>query len=156
MVSITHAPVTIFFSFPFIMPQPSPARDWVFTINNPSEKDWDKVWAFSYKYLVFQVEVGESGTPHIQGFVQMQELIRITGLKKLHKRAHWEKRRGTPDEAADYCKKEESRIDGPYEDGTISYDAVYRLHAIAKSIKDTGLKRTIDRFPESYIQLNRG
>jgi len=138
------------------MPQPSPARDWVFTINNPDSDDWDLLQAFPSKYLVFQVELGEEGTPHIQGFVQFEDKLRLTACKKLHKKAHWEKRRGTPDEARDYCMKEDTRIDGPYEYGAISYDAVQKLHAVAKAIKDSGLDHAIERFPEAYIHYHRG
>lgn len=86
-------------------PQPAPAKDWCFTINNPKAKHWDKLWALDYQYLVFQVEVGAEGTPHIQGFVQLRDKVRLTGLKKLLPKAHLEKRKGTPEEAAHYCKK---------------------------------------------------
>lgn len=154
--SITPAPGSIFYLIFLTMPQASPAKDWCFTINNPSEKTWNKIWAFPYKYLVFQVEVGENGTPHVQGFVQFEDKLRLTALKKLHKKAHWEKRRGTPDEAANYCKKEDSRIDGPYEDGYMSYEATMKLHMVAKAIKENGLDRAIERFPESYLSLARG
>ncbi len=86
-------------------PRPAPAKDWCFTINNPRRRDWNKVWAMPYKYLTFQPELGEEGTPHLQGFVQFEEKLRLTALKKFHKKAHWEKRRGTPYECAHYCQK---------------------------------------------------
>ncbi len=140
------------------MPQSSPALDWCFTINNPLEKHWDRVWDMDYKYLVFQLEMGEQGRPHLQGFVQFHEKQRLTALKKLVGRSvHWEKRRGTPYEAADYCKKEEGRLDDSYyEDGTISAQPQVRVHEVATTIKEHGLTRAIERFPDIYMGMARG
>lgn len=147
--------------------QDSPARDWCFTINNPSEKDWEKVWAFDYKYLVFQAEIGEEGTPHLQGFVQWTAVIRLTALKKFHKKAHWEKRRGTPYEAAHYCKKpvpdcdckhckDLVRFDAFHEDGTLSVESAYKAAEIARVIKAKGYHHAAERFPEAVLTMGRG
>ena len=40
------------------------ARDWVFTLNNPEidEIQWDEK---KVQYAVWQKEVGEQGTPHL-------------------------------------------------------------------------------------------
>ena len=66
--------------------------------------------------MVFGYEVGESGTPHLQGYIEFKGSKRFTTLKKLFPRAHLEKRLGTADQAARYCKK-----DGDYEEyGEIS------------------------------------
>ena len=44
---------------------------------------------------------------------------RLSGVKELTgTAAHWEPRRGTHQQAAAYCSKEETRIDGPWEVGT--------------------------------------
>lgn len=90
-------------------------RGFCFTLNNYSEKDVEAIKGWSkYKYLVFGFEVGESGTPHLQGYVEWQNGRTLRGLKRLGKRIHWEERRGSPKQAEDYCKK-----DGKFwEDGT--------------------------------------
>lgn len=152
--------------------QASPACDWVFTLNNPTTKDVDKVAGLDYKYLVFSYEMApETGTVHLQGFVQFREKLRLTALKKLLKRAHWEKRRGTPYEASHYCMKpvdgcdcetcEEERanpthLDGPFEEGCMSVENQYKFHEIVKVIKKKGLQRAIERFPETYITCHNG
>ncbi|WP_445772230.1 hypothetical protein [Rheinheimera sp.] len=157
---------------PKVKKQDSPARDWIFRISNPKDKDWDKIWSMDYKYLVFSIEMGgETDTVHIQGFVQFRELIRLTGLKKIHRRAHWEKRRGTPYEAAHYCMKpvqgcdckhcEGERVtlthlDGPYEDGFISAESAYKAHEIARVIKAKGYHHAAERFPEAVLTMGRG
>jgi len=83
-------------------------RSFCFTLNNYSEEDIVKVRAFSAKcrYLVFGLEVGESGTPHIQGYAQLINRIAFNTLKKLFPTMHIEETRGTPEEAATYCKKD--------------------------------------------------
>jgi len=92
---------------------------WVFTINNPeSPEETEKAFAGEYQYLVFQLEVGENGTPHHQGYVAFKKAKRLNPqLKKLIPRAHWEKRRGNHTQAKDYAKKEETRVEGPWEFG---------------------------------------
>jgi hypothetical protein len=92
-------------------------KNWVFTINNPTSEDCPKDW-HNYKYLVYQLEQGEEGTKHLQGYVVFNSVKRMTALKKIHARAHWERRRGSHKEAKDYCMKEESRLEGPFEFGT--------------------------------------
>ncbi len=43
--------------------------------------------------------------------------IRAAKFKKFNKRIHFEKVKRTPDTAADYCMKEETRLEGPFEFG---------------------------------------
>lgn len=60
------------------------------------------------KYYVFQEETGENGTPHLQGAISLKKKMRITEMKKINEKIHWE---GTNNEEAakKYCMKEESR-----------------------------------------------
>ncbi len=96
---------------------------WCFTLNNPEEKERRELesWIKDEKkpistYIVFGREVGDSGTYHLQGYVEFRNRQRLSGCKKLSSRAHWERRRGTGTEAVTYCKK-----DGDvFEEGTAS------------------------------------
>lgn len=96
-------------------------RNFCFTVNNWTDDDVERIVTFyneqKARYLVFGREVGESGTPHLQGYCELTKNIRFNTLKaKFAKGAHLEKRKGTAAQAADYCKK-----DGDYEEfGTIS------------------------------------
>lgn len=97
-------------------------RDWVFTLNNPEEPPVDILDRISsikpIKYMIFQLEKGAEGTYHYQGYVEFNSVQRLSFLKKrLFKEAHYEARRGTRDEAREYCSKEETREDGPWEYG---------------------------------------
>lgn len=81
-------------------------RSFCFTLNNYSEEEFDEICGWSCRYLVVGREVGDGGTPHLQGYVEFENQVSLRRLKKLNKRIHWETRRGTPSQAANYCKKE--------------------------------------------------
>jgi len=128
-----------------------------------------RVKSWQYNYLVFQLEVGEGGTPHLQGFVQFTTKQRLKPLKKLHKRAHWEPRRGSAYQAAHYCKKPEpgcdcKHCDGVptnypqyiFESGIISAPAGEKLNSVVQVIKRRGLTVAIDAYPTHYMGCNRG
>lgn len=81
--------------------------NWCFTLNNYTDEEIVAIKAIDYKYLVFGYEVGENGTPHLQGYIELTKRLRFGGVKKLFPpRVHLEARRGTAEEAADYCKKD--------------------------------------------------
>ncbi len=94
-------------------------RNWCWTLNNPtglasalpfSRKD--------VKYSIWQLEEGENNTSHLQGYTEFHKQMAMSSLKKLHNRIHWEQRQGNRSQARDYCRKRDSRVDGPWEHGT--------------------------------------
>lgn len=96
-------------------------RAWVFTINNILPGDDPKLWTekdgHRIRYLVWQEEKGNHGTLHFQGYVLFEIVKKLSAVKKLSGRAHWEIRRGTHSEAKDYCTKEDTRVSGPFSFG---------------------------------------
>ena len=84
------------------------SRGWCFTINNYTEEDENIVYAMSWDcaYIVCGREVGDSGTPHLQGYIYYKNAVRLSTMKEVHPTAHWEPQRGTPQQASDYCKKD--------------------------------------------------
>lgn len=89
---------------------------WCFTLNNPSDDDEQKCSDFLSSgvvtYGVLGRETGESGTPHLQGFVILGSSQRLSYLRRrLSDRAHYERANGTSEQARDYCKK-----DGDFEE----------------------------------------
>lgn len=85
----------------------TPLKYWFFTWNNYSEGDvgslvpWMK-WKCK-KYAV-QEEIGASGTPHLQGMLEMEQKTRFEYLQKMFPKVHWEKCKARA--AAAYCQKE--------------------------------------------------
>lgn len=92
-------------------------RNFCFTINNYTIEDIENCKNLSYSYLILGKEIGEKGTPHIQGYCELKGQKRFDSIIKHFKhKAHIEQRKGTAKEASDYCKK-----DNNYEElGTLS------------------------------------
>jgi Putative viral replication protein. len=83
---------------------------WVFTINNPTEDDDQRCANYAEqhcKYLVVGKETGDTGTPHLQGFLILNNSQRLSHLRSnLSARGHYEPARGTSQQASNYCKKD--------------------------------------------------
>jgi len=86
---------------------------WCFTINNYSEDEEVRLKSIMLDpknkatYMVLGKEVGDSGTPHIQGYVCFSiRKKRAVVEKLLGGRAFLDFTRGTPKQASDYCKKD--------------------------------------------------
>lgn len=81
-------------------------RNFCFTWNN-YPADYEQVLrSIPAKYIVFGEEKGESGTPHIQGYCELKAQTSFEVIKKKLPKAHIEPRKGSPQQAADYCKKD--------------------------------------------------
>lgn len=90
-------------------------RNWMFTINNFSDELEPLDWIPEDSACVWQSEIGKEGTPHLQGYLELDSQQRLSYLKKLHPTAHWESRRGTQAQAIDYCtKSDETYVEGPW------------------------------------------
>lgn len=94
----------------------SQVRNLCFTLNNYTDEEYKTLLMQDCKYIIIGKEVGENGTPHLQGYIEFNKPKRLTTLKKINARIHWEARKGTAEQAATYCKKDGDFI----EQGTIS------------------------------------
>ena len=91
-----------------------------FTINNYSDLDVtmcrEAVGQCGIKYIIFGKEVGEQGTPHLQGYMQTNHDKFDRFKHRFGRGIHLEKQKGSSDEARDYCKKEGDWVEfGQYE-----------------------------------------
>lgn len=94
-------------------------KRWCFTLNNFSEEEKSSLESLfnsdACVYGIFGIESGDSGTPHLQGFVIFSTNQRFNAVKQLiGDRAHLELARGTSVQARDYCKK-----DGVFTEGGV-------------------------------------
>lgn len=88
---------------------PGRGKHWCLTINNYTpEEDWRSAEQIpaEISYIVLGREVGENNTPHLQCYVAFRRVKRLTQVKRFFPRCHAELRRGTAQQAADYCKKD--------------------------------------------------
>ncbi len=88
------------------------ARSWCFTWNNYTEKSVAHlVKAFSIlesKKYIFQEEIGENKTPHLQGVVSFNNAIEFNTMKHIDEKIHWEKCINLK-ASIRYCSKKETR-----------------------------------------------
>jgi len=93
------------------------AKHYVFTWNNYTlaPEALADVLMPHVTYAVFQKEIGNgtsgvpAGTPHYQGYLELKKPLRITALVKILSGPHYAKRRGTREQARNYCMKDETR-----------------------------------------------
>ncbi len=65
--------------------------------------------ALHYNYLLYGREIGDEGTPHLQGYVQLKTKLRRTALAK-RVACFWEVARGDVS-SQDYCKKSKDFVE---------------------------------------------
>ena len=131
--------------------------NWIFTINNPSSNDLPRAWP-GVKWCCWQLEAGENGTPHLQGYVVLEKKKRLGGIKKLDGTAHWEVRKGTHEQAKAYCTKELTRVEGPWEFGEEPRPGKRTdLEEIGQLIKSGRTARSFGvTHPAQYMRYHRG
>ncbi len=86
----------------------APAIRWCFTLNNYSKEEFGSIidiFRNKSKLYIIGDEVGNCGTPHLQGYVEFKSKLRPIGLFSF-KRIHWEKSKGSKDENIAYCSKQ--------------------------------------------------
>lgn len=92
--------------------QPPCAVHWVFTWNNYPENFEEMLYSSKIKSYIYQQETGESGTPHLQGYMRFITKCRPFNLFDTNK-IHWEKCRNV-EASIKYCQKGETRTGNVY------------------------------------------
>jgi len=82
-------------------------RNWVFTVNNYTDKDVENIKEITCRYLLFGFEIAPTtNTPHLQGCICFLNPFRFSTVKNiLPHGAHIERMRGKIDQNQVYCKK---------------------------------------------------
>ena len=130
-------------------------RNVCFTCNNYTKEKYEYIITLHiFKYLVVGKEVGECGTPHLQGYGVLKKRTLDTKLRKLLPGCHLEPRKGSHEQAADYCKKEDDfvEIGEPPKQGKRS-----DLEEVAEKLKK-GVSTTLicEENTTCYIKYYRG
>lgn len=78
-----------------------------FTLNNYTEEDYKKFQEWdNVSYIIIGKEEGKEGTKHLQGYAELKKKMSLVALKKFSEKCHWERRKGTGEQASKYCEKE--------------------------------------------------
>lgn len=101
---------------------PAQSRSWILTV---PEEHYDRaavVEALSGYTYIGQLEEGESGYRHWQVLIENNSPIRFSTLRNLLPKGHFEKRKGSVQQAVEYVTKEASRVAGeaPIRNGVIN------------------------------------
>lgn len=104
----------------------------MFTLNNPTSYEIE----FPAKVVYAKWQLEKVSTPHLQGYVEFDSVQRLSAVRKILDSAHWEPRKGTQQQALDYVSKSDSRLDGPWEYGSL---------IVSAQGKRSDLKRAMDQ-----------
>lgn len=96
----------------------------------------------------------------MQGYIEFRTRRKLTTIKKLNERIHWENRLGTRDQAIAYCNKNETRICGPFMAGELQ-PMLQGRRSDLESIREMlagkePLKRVADEHFGDFIRYHRG
>lgn len=143
----------------------SRATCWCFTLNNPeAHGPLPETWP-GVKFMIYQQERGELDTVHLQGYVEFTTAKRVQTLKNINQYVHWEVRRGSRQQAIEYCMKEDTRVEdtepvviGDMPTFDTAKEKKEKTSLLVKRMIDDGLsdKQIADEHFGYYVQSHRG
>ncbi len=89
------------------------ARRWCLTLNNYIDDDYHTALQLG-EFRIVGKEVSDTGTHHLQGYIEFKNPVSLGTLKKRLPRAHFEKAKGNRKSNYKYCSKE-----GKYESNIV-------------------------------------
>lgn len=130
------------------------SKRWCYTLNNYTDEERQTLVDYPNVYHVVGKEVGENGTPHLQGYFVFKTAKRLAAMKKVSSRAHWEVAKGSTDANFVYCTKDGDfgeygiRPKTPKETGEEQHA---RWLDVIRSAKDGTCE---EEYPKEFVQYN--
>lgn len=132
----------------------SRARAWCFTLNNYTPEEEEVIQSTDCRYLIYGREVGEQGTPHLQGYIYYDEAKTMTSVKKkLSKRVHLEVAKGSVSDNVKYTSKDGNvftKGDPPSQGKRVDVEQLVQSIKDGKKVDDIVLEN-----PVAYHQYGR-
>lgn len=128
------------------------SRYWCFTLNNYDlEDEADIQAARNLQYLVYGREVGENGTPHLQGYIEFTDRVRMATIKNRTncQEMHLEVAKGNAAQNRVYCTKQGSY----HEEGIPENKVVTLMSMIQTGAQDMEI---YEAFPNQFIKNHAG
>jgi hypothetical protein len=138
------------------------AQYWVWTLNNYTQEEVDLLNSLvesssDVAYVSYGYEVGENGTPHLQGHLELTRRLRLNQVKAiLGQRLHLQVRRGSFEQAQEYCAKDGNVVTFGER---VSKGSGKRtdLDELAEAIRNGGKKRELAvTFGKEFIKFRKG
>lgn len=128
-----------------------PSKSWVYTLNNYTQQDETQLQALACSYHRYGREVGDSGTPHLQGIITFKQATRLTALKKIHNKIHWE-RCISAEASLNYVTKDQNfwEVDNRKQGKRTDIEEVIETLK-KKSVRETALEH-----PLEYVKFHSG
>jgi len=111
------------------------------------------------RYIIYQREKGPAATNHhFQGYVEFHRPYGLAGVKsRVSNTAHWEIRRGPQKKAIAYCRKTDTKVDGPWEYGEKANQGtrtdIIELRDAVK--KGASKRKLIEDYPRGVAKYGR-
>jgi hypothetical protein len=148
------------------------AKHWTWTLNNPTDDEVGLLVALGselpelVQYLVFSREFGESGTPHLQGYIAFKSKKTLSYVREtISARAHCEVSRGSPQQNKDYVSKENPEgqpaksPEDIFEFGTLPVGRGHRsdlVEVAAKVRSGVPIREIAESDPANFIRYGTG
>ena len=137
------------------------ARGWVFTRNKQDNEvnlppRWEQL-PQGATWMFYQKEM--AAREHYQGAIYFRQPLRLqTVVARLGGGGvHVEVMHGTPQDQVEYCGKEQTRVDGPWELGERPAQGRRNdLEAAAETARVSGIKRVAQDHPTTFIKYAKG
>lgn len=128
------------------------SKMWMYTDNNYSYEEKEQLMRLVVNVHRSGIEVGESGTVHLQGCIKFPSDYRFPALKKLFPRFHWEVVKSW-NHVYDYCSKGDVWLDVDNRQQGKRTD----LMTVVKTVQSGGTPDDLSRdHPLEYIKYHSG
>lgn len=128
----------------------SPKTTWCYTLNNPSDNDVLQFKSFVVNKHRCALEIGDSGTRHLQGVITWKRAYRLSQLKKLNDKVHWEP--AICKDAENYCTKGEIIID----ENNRKQGERTDLMKYCDVVSGQGIREASRQYPHLHIKYYKG
>ena len=130
------------------------SKSWCYTLNNWTDEEFCSLKNSECNYHIIGQEIGEKeGTPHLQGCITFQKVKKLTGVKKLNSRCHWEIVRNL-EEARNYCMKDDK---SPFIKDNRKQGERSDLILLSKKLIDgSSVTEVAKEFPSDYMRYHAG
>lgn len=113
------------------------------------------------RYMVYQLEIAPTtGKMHAQGYIEFRKQHRLSAMKKVAGKWHWEPRMGSRKEARAYSMKDDTRAAGhlPAEFGVwiAGKGARSDTDEFAAAIVEDGLDTAVEEHPGMFLRYAKG